>query len=128
MIGRPRSITVISWIFIVFGGISFIASLLPWLGPALPQRIAEQPFDYLLIPGIRILAALCGVFMLYGFNWARWLLVIWIVYHVILGALHSWLQLIVHGMLSAVILYFVLRPQASAYFLDASTRDRAGHS
>ena len=30
-----------------------------------------------------------GVFMLYGHNWARWLLVVWLAFHVIVGALHS---------------------------------------
>jgi hypothetical protein len=61
------------------------------------------------------------VFMLYGFNWARWLLVVWIGFHIILSALHSPLQLLVHSLLFAVVLYFLFRPQASAYFRDTST-------
>ena len=69
-----------------------------------------------MIHVVRILALLCGVFMLSGFNWARWLLVVWLGYHVILGALHSLFELSVHSLLFAVILYFLFRPPASTYF------------
>ena len=54
--------------------------------------------------------------MLRGRNWARWLLLIWIAYHVILSGVHSLSQLVVHGLLFAVVAYFLFRPRASAYF------------
>ena len=75
MTKRPLSITIISWIFIAFGGISFLTSLVPLADSAAARRLAEHPFEFWLTPLIRILALLCGVFMLYGFDWARWLLV-----------------------------------------------------
>lgn len=62
---------------------------------------------------------LSGVFMLYGFNWARCLLVAWLVFHVIVGALHSPLKLIVHSLLFVVGLYFLFRAPAEAYFRGA---------
>jgi len=111
---RPRSVTVISWIFIAFGGIALLTSLLSPVDAL--RHIADHPFEYAPIYVARILAVLCGVFMLYGFNWARWLLVVWIGYHVILSALHSPLGLLVHSLLLAVVVYFLFRPQASAYF------------
>ena len=119
MTKRPHSITIISWIFIAFGSVSFLASLLPLADSATAQRIATRPFEFWLIPVVRILALLCGVFMLYGFNWARWLLAVWIGYHVILSALHSGFELVVHSLLFAVVLYFVFRPQATTYFRGA---------
>jgi hypothetical protein len=117
---RPRSITVISWIFIVFGGIGFIASLLPYLELAPAQRIAELKAHWILHLA-RIIAVVCGVFMLYGFNWARWLLVAWIVFHIILSVLHSPLQLLMHTLIFSIVLYFLFRQQASAYFRPPST-------
>jgi uncharacterized membrane protein len=102
---RPRLITVISWIFIAVGIIALLYHLL-------------HPFEAGLVwvCFVRVLAVVGGVFMLHGFNWARWLLVVWIGFHVIVGALHSPWSLVVHGFLFAVIVYFLFRPQASAYF------------
>jgi uncharacterized membrane protein len=114
---RPRSITVISWIFIVFGGIALFTGLL-----ALPQRITElkqHPFEFWLVQAVRILGVLAGAFMLRGFNWARWLLVAWLAFHVILSAFHSPVELMVHGLLAAVVGYFLFRAPAAAYFRGA---------
>src|SRR5438093_11252577 len=121
---RPRSIAVISWIFIAFGCIALLAGLLPLVDEAASQRLAEfiaqRPVEFGLVWIARILAILSGAFVLYGFNWARWLLVIWMGYHVVLSALHSPLELFVHSLLFATILYFLFRPQASAYFRGTS--------
>jgi hypothetical protein len=117
---RPRSITVISWIFIAVGSVSLLASLLPLVDTVAAQQIArlkaQHPVEFWLTPVVRILAILSGAFMLYGFNWARWLLVVWLGYHVILSAFHSLFELLVHSLLLAVVLYFLFRPEASTYF------------
>lgn len=117
---RPRSITVIGWIFLVFGSIGFLASLLPYLDTTPAQRIAEFKAHW-IVHLARIVAIVSGLFMLYGFNWARWLLVAWIVFHLILSVLHSPLQLLMHTLIFGVVLYFVFRPQASAYFRGPRT-------
>lgn len=107
---RPRSITVISWLFIAAGtiGLAYHAT----------EFTAVVPFQYdvLWVCLVRLLAILCGVFMLGGSNWGRWLLVVWMGYHIVLSVLHSPLQLFVHGLLFGVILCFLFRPRASAYF------------
>jgi len=110
---RPRSLTLISWLFVTAGviGLAYHAT----------EFKAWRPFEYDLVWVclVRLLAILCGVFMLRGSNWARWLLVVWMGYHIVLSVLHSPLQLFVHSLLFAVILYFLFRPQASAYFRGA---------
>ena len=74
---RPRSITVIGVIFIAFGGIALLSNL---LDAASSQNLAEfkarRPFEYAPVFVLRVLALFSGVFILYGFNWARWLLVV----------------------------------------------------
>ncbi|MBO0721968.1 MAG: hypothetical protein J2P41_14180 [Blastocatellia bacterium] len=119
---RPLSLTVISWIFIAVGGIELINSLLPLVDPSAALRVADHPYEFWLTPLIEILAIGSGVFMLYGFNWARWLLVVWIGYHIILSVLHSALQVIVHSLLFAVVLYFLFRPEATTYFRELRSR------
>jgi hypothetical protein len=73
-------------------------------------------FQLLLILLIRLLAVVCAVFMLRGANWARWLLLVWIAYHVVLSGFHAWSQLIIHGLLLALVAYFLFRPKVSQYF------------
>lgn len=112
---RPRSITIISWICIAFGSISFLVSLLPYVDPLTVQRIAYLKSHW-IVHVARLALVVSGVFMIHGFNWARWLLVVWIVFHVIISLLHSATQVLVHGLLFAVALFFIFRPRASAYF------------
>jgi hypothetical protein len=54
--------------------------------------------------------------MLRGHNWARWLALAWMAFHVVLGALTSPSQLLVHAFLLVVFGYFLLRRSASNYF------------
>jgi hypothetical protein len=112
---RPGSITIISWIFIVFGSIALLSGLLPNVNITAAQRIAEFKGHW-YVHVSRMVMVLCGVFILYGFNWARWLLVVWLAFHVIIGVLHSSFQLLVHSLFFAVVVYFLFRPAASAYF------------
>jgi formate hydrogenlyase subunit 3/multisubunit Na+/H+ antiporter MnhD subunit len=112
---RPHSITIIGWLFLVVGvvGLAYHAT----------EFNAQHPFDYELVwvCFVRLLAILCGVFILRGSNRARWLLVVWLGYHVALSVLHTPFELAVHGLLFAVILFFLFRAPASAYFRGART-------
>ena len=102
--------------FIVFGSISLLAGLLPFGGVTLGQRLSELRGFHVLVHVSRLAALVAGVFMLYGRNWARWLLVAWIVAHLVISALHSTMQLLLHALIFTVILYFLFRPPASSYF------------
>jgi hypothetical protein len=110
---RPLSITIISLLFVVAGaiGLAYHAS----------EFKTDGPFQYYLVWVclLRVVAILCGVFMLFGKNRARWLLLAWIAYHVILSAFHSVSELAWHSLLLAVVAYFLLAPKASAYFHGA---------
>src|SRR5215510_492380 len=112
---RPRSITIISWIFIIFGSVALVYGLLPIRGVTLSQRVVELKTHW-YVHLSRILEIVAGVFMLYGRNWARWLLVAWIAFHIVVSALHSVPFLLMHIAIFSVILFFVFRRQASAYF------------
>jgi len=107
---RPRSVTVISCLFIAAGVIGFAYH-------ATEFRV-QGPFQYELawVIFVRLLAIVGGVFALRGANWARWLLLVWIAYHVGVSALHSLSELMMHGVLFVVVAYVLLRAQASAYF------------
>ena len=111
---RPVSVTIVGWIFIVTGvfGFAFHLSEVKSLHPF--------PTDILWALGVSVLAVIAGAFMFRGRNWARWLALAWLVFHVILSAFHSVQQTVVHALLLAVIAYFLFRPRARSYFRDKS--------
>jgi hypothetical protein len=107
---RPHSVTVIGGLFLVAGVIG--------LGYHATQFRTQEPFPYelLWVCLVRLLAIICAAFVLRASNWARWLLVIWVAYHVILSGFHSRSQLLIHALLLAVVAYFLFRPSSSVYF------------
>ena len=112
---RPLSITIISWLFIIFGSIALLSGLLPLFGASAGQLAADFKTHW-MVHLSRLAQIVGGLFMLRGHNWARWLLVAWIAFHIVIGALHGPLQLLVHVAIFSVILFFLFRPRASAYF------------
>ncbi|HKR83218.1 MAG TPA: hypothetical protein VJS37_03530 [Terriglobales bacterium] len=107
---RPISVTIVSWIYIV-AGIGGIA--VHWTEFSLRHPFSN---DAVLALIVRALAIVAGVFMLRGANWARWLAIVWIAYHVVLSSFHSVPQVAVHTLLLAVFAYVLCRRQANAYF------------
>jgi hypothetical protein len=112
---RPPSVTVVGCIFVAAGVVGFAYHV--------TEFKAQGPFQYevVWVFFLRLLAILCGLFLLRGANWARWLLLVWIAYHVILSAFHSLTEVVVHSLLFAVVAYFLFRPKASTYFRGART-------
>jgi hypothetical protein len=106
---RPLSVTLISYLFIAAGvmGIIYHASEL--------KDVVAMP-EVSLVLFVRILAIIGGVFTLRGVNWARWLLVAWIIYHVVLSFAHSTAELVMHFILAIVVVLSLFHPKANTYF------------
>ena len=111
--GRPRSVTVIGRLFIAAGivGLVYHATALRTSG------LLDYEVVWVLL--LRLLAVIGGVFTLRGADWARWLVLAWVAYHVVLSAFHSWSDTAVHAALLAGLAYLLLRPEARAYFRGA---------
>src|SRR5260370_37607733 len=105
---RPLSITIISWIFRITGGIGLVCQV--------TELNFQHPLenDTVWACSVRFLAVLGGVFMLYGFNWARWLLVLCMAFHIVIMAMHSWAQFLQPILLLAPILSSLSRRSAPA--------------
>jgi hypothetical protein len=110
---RPISVSLISGIFLAAGliGLAYHATEFKTRGPF--------QYEVVWVCLVRLLAIVCAVFMLRASNWARWLLMIWIAYHVVLSAFHSASELIIHGLLFVVVAYFLFRRSSSVYFRGA---------
>jgi hypothetical protein len=106
---RPIPVTILGGLFIAAGlvGIAY--------------HLSERPVDpsIILVTFVRILAVVGGVFLLMGHSWARWLLVGWLGFHVVVSAFHSLSEMAAHAVLLIVVVYFLFTPPAAKYFQPA---------
>ena len=115
-IRRPLTVTLIGYLFIATGIVGFSYHLKEF------QLRAPFAGDALEVLLIRLLAVVAGIFILRGANWARWVAILWLAYHVVLSAFHSWSEAGVHALLLAVISYVLLRRDATQYFRGSAAR------
>jgi hypothetical protein len=106
---RPFSVIFLGYLFILVG-----------IG-ALVFHLVRGSLDYwmILIALLEIVAIVAGVFLLKGRNWARWLLLLWIAFHVIASALNSLFASVPHLLLLIAVAYFLFTPPDSRYFGSA---------
>ena len=107
---RPIAVTVLGCLYIVVG----IAS--PAFHLTQSNAYRSPRGDLLWIAFIGALALVAGVFMLLRQNWARWLALAWMAFHVALSVFHPLHELILHSALLVAFIYLLFRPDAQAYF------------
>jgi len=115
---RPLSVTILAWVYIAAGTIGFIYHF---------RELLALQRDSFWVEPIRLLAILSGVFMLRGRDWARWLALAWIAFHVVVSAFHpsvSWLP----TRILCLDCVGPFHPGAARYFsrVHASDKHRAG--
>lgn len=106
---RPLSVTLTSWLFIVAGIAGIIYHASEW------KDVAQEP-EVIWAFVVRLLAIVGGVFALRGSNRARWLLVAWIIYHVVLSFYHTTAELAMHALLMVIVLLALFNRKADLYF------------
>jgi len=65
---------------------------------------------------IGVVAVVAGVFLLRGARWARWIILLWLAFHVGVSALNSLSATLPHAALLLVVGYVLLGPPTSAYY------------
>jgi hypothetical protein len=113
MTTRPIPVTVVAWLFVVAGSVGLAYHAIEWRGGEAPDR---YPVWVLVV---RAAAVLAGLFLLRGANWARWLAVAWLSYHVVLGGLHCVSELVAHAVLLIAIGLVLWRRDACVFFASA---------
>jgi hypothetical protein len=117
---RPLSVTLVSLLLAGAGGVGFVYHL-----RELNVRHSFQN-GVVWIGLIRVAAIVAGVYTLRGSNWARWLAISWIGFHVVISAFHSLLEFAVHGLLFAIFAYVLFRPPATTYFRAGKAEINSG--
>jgi len=125
---RPLSITAVGLLFLVTGVVTFGFHLSRSWGLSRGWSFSREWIrgamhsDTLLVLSISLLALVAGIFMLAGSNWARWLALAWLAFHVVVSALNSWRETAVHAVLLALIAWLLLRPEAARWFTRQESR------
>ena len=103
---RPWEVTILGLVFIFAGSVG------------LYYHVTQDKLSWEMTPVLllRLAAVVGGIFLLLGKNWARWLTVMWLALHVVISAFHSMEQMAAHGVLLAVVTYFLFKDRAAEYF------------
>ena len=109
---RPFSVAFLGWLFIAVGS------------AALCYHLVKDRLDFWMIPirFVEITAIVAGIFLLRGRNWARWLVLIWLAFHVVVSALNSLSSSVPHLLLLIAVGYFLFTPPDSAYFKSTPSK------
>jgi hypothetical protein len=107
---RPMSITILACVYLAVGVIGF-AFYFRGLLAGQPDAVAAELTE--------LVAVVCGAFLLRGHDWARWLALAWIAFHVVLSAFHAIPEFVIHAVFCAVIAWILFRSEAARYFRGA---------
>jgi hypothetical protein len=102
----PVSILILSCLYIAVGTIGFAYHF---------PGFAAFHYEDVWIELTELLAFVAGVFMLRGHNWARWLALSWIAFHVAIS-FPVLRQIAIHSLFLAVIAWLLFHPKAGQYF------------
>ena len=106
----PIAVIIIGVLFVVAGAVGFIYHL--------RELDMHSPFsnDALLVLFVRLLAILGGILLLRGSNAGRWLLILWMAYHLILSFFHSLPEVITHLIILIVLICVLFHRKISPFF------------
>jgi hypothetical protein len=107
---RPRPVSVVAWLLVVVGVVG-----IGWQAAPLFRHMPPD-IDAFYVLLFCFAAIACGVFLLRGRSWARWLAVAWFAMHVVAGALHSWQSAVMHTVLLAICTYALFCREAKIWF------------
>jgi hypothetical protein len=122
MNNRPKSVTFISWFFIVTAVISLFTTFTSMNNPLVLELLAKNPLpipaQFAMTYISLAISIISGIFMLRGANWARFLYIIWgaIGFLISLATSPAKLLLIPGIIIYGIIVFLLLRPNANAFF------------
>ena len=128
---RPVSVSVIGWLLIVMGGLSFFSILLTINNPMVHEAMSGNPLPIPILYTVSFLNILVmiasGIGILKGYNWARWLYVIWNTFEFFVGfTTFPVKRMMLPGLVVfLIIVFFLFSPPVNAFFASAKKPDKA---
>src|SRR5580658_10557018 len=107
---RPVAVTVVGVLFILVGVVSTVMHML---------EFRAHPPTWAMAVGIcavGVMGVVAGLYLLQGENWARWLALLWMEFHVAISVFEPIGVLVFHAALFVFFAYILLGREARAYF------------
>jgi hypothetical protein len=105
---RPIYVTVLGYVLIAAGAIGIAYHFTDFK--------STPSSEYLLVLVVRLIAIVGGVFLLRGKDWARWLAIAWIAFHLGISIFHTKQGVVVHAVVLVVFCGLLFLPAANRYF------------
>lgn len=108
-------------VLVIVIGVLLIAT---GIGGSIQHRVWAHlgSFDGAVMAVIEIAAIIAGVFMPLGHNWARWLAMAWIAFHVAISIPHLWPELVVHLLVFVAFAFALFRGPSREFFTVEPSR------
>ena len=104
---RPISVLIVAALYLAVGTVGFIAHF--------PRQTAIHGDD-VVVEITELVAFTAGMFLLRGQNWARWLALSWILFHVGISYFDGIRPVLIHSLLCALIAWALFHAAANRYF------------
>lgn len=104
---RPWPVIVIACLYLLVGVGGFVVHF--------PELWARHP-DAIAIEVTELAGAISGAGLLFRQNWARWLAVAWILFHVGLSLFHPLGELAIHAAFCVLIVWALFRAETRQWF------------
>lgn len=101
---------IVSVLFVVVGIVAFVYHFTDFFADDVKWS------DVLIVELVRLVAIVCGVLLFMSVGWARWLAVVWLLYHVIIGAMHSPSEMIAHIVILLLIAVLLFVASSTRFF------------
>jgi uncharacterized membrane protein (DUF2068 family) len=105
---RPIYVTVLGYVLITAGAVGIAYHF--------AEFKSTPSSEYLLVFGVRLIAIVGGVFLLRGKDWARWLAIAWIAFHLVISIFDTKQGILVHAVVLVVFCVLLFLPAANRYF------------
>ena len=103
----PWPVIVIACLYLLVGVVGFAVHF--------PELLARHP-DAVAIEATEFIAVVGGICLLLRQNWARWLALGWIIFHVGISLFHPLPELAIHLAFCVLIAWALFRPGTALWF------------
>ena len=107
---RPIGVTVVAVLLALAGAAGLVGDFMN------SHSLSGNHFESVWIAAVNVLGIVAAVFLFRGSNWARWLAIAWMAFHVAISFLNAWQQAVMHGVILMLIVLVLFQREAREYF------------